>query len=226
VPLSNFDGETFVAYLDISGFKELMKRKNAWKALDVFYSSGYNSLQLNPSVEGFFVSDCGVLFVRSNASLLDKFSTLLKVIREINLKMTTEGFMLKSSIAYGRFTYRNRIEFSGIEKNPIYGNAYMSAVIDNEDTKPKIEPTQCRIVKANFPLTLDQLRVNNSITELICERKNDSKHYYFYWMVNEPSIINDFEKLFHDAYQLKYAGMLNAAKTFAVNSGNPNQLRR
>jgi len=202
-----------------------MKRQTGWKALDALYSSGYISLQQNQSVEGFFVSDCGVLFVRNNARPLEKLTTLLNVIREINLKMTEQGFMLKSSVAYGRFTYKNRIEFSGIEKNPIYGNAYLSAVIDNEETRPKIEPTQCRIVKKNLPLNPNQLGVNNPITELISERKNDNKHYYFYWMVDEATKINAFEKLFQDAYQLKYSGMLIAAKTFAFNSGNLNQLR-
>jgi hypothetical protein len=57
----------------------------------------------------------------------------------------------------------------------------------------------------------------NSITEFIRERNNDKKHYYFYWMVNEPSRIDDFEKMFKDSYLLKYAGMLNASKAFAFN---------
>ena len=43
--LEDFDGDTFVAFIDISGFKELMKQKNrAWKALDKFYQAAYNNL--------------------------------------------------------------------------------------------------------------------------------------------------------------------------------------
>jgi hypothetical protein len=227
MPLNDFTENTFVAYLDISGFKELMKKDSAWKALDVFYSSGYHSLQRNRIVEGFFVSDCGVLFVRANEHygrlLIDNLIALLNVIKEINRKMAEHDLMLRTSIAYGSFTYRNRIEFTGIEKNPIYGNAYLSAVLDNEETRPKIEPTQCRIVKKNLPLRIEQFGQDNPITELIMERRNDSEHYYFYWMLNSAEKVNAFETLFQDSYQLKYAGLLNAAKTFAFNPENLNE---
>jgi len=42
MPLNNFDGETFVAFLDISGFKIMMADpKVAWKNLDIFYKCAY-----------------------------------------------------------------------------------------------------------------------------------------------------------------------------------------
>jgi hypothetical protein len=128
-----------------------MKKETGWKALDLLYSSGYRSLQRHPAVQGFFVSDCGILFVKDNP-LNGGLSTLLTVIKEINKDMAMQDFMLTSSIAYGAFKYKSKIEFTGIEKNPIYGNAYLSSVIDTEETIPKIEPTQFRIVKENLPL--------------------------------------------------------------------------
>ena len=79
MPLNNYDGNTFVAFLDISGFKELMRNeKKAWNALDKLYQYGYEILgnQNNECrVEGIFISDCGVLFVRRDnrniSSILD-----------------------------------------------------------------------------------------------------------------------------------------------------------
>jgi hypothetical protein len=138
------------------------------------------------------------------------------VIRNINQEMRDNDFMLTTSIAYGSFTYRNRIEFPGIEKNPVYGNAYVSAVYDNEEGRPRLEPLQCRIVKENFPISENQLSsTNNAILRLIKPRGNDAKHYYFYWMVDEVRDINAFETMYQDTYELKYAGMLKVAKAFA-----------
>jgi|LGVF01.1.fsa_nt_gb hypothetical protein len=56
MPLEEFHGETFVAFVDISGFKALMKdTEKAYKALNSFYQIGYNSLKSdsnrNPSME-------------------------------------------------------------------------------------------------------------------------------------------------------------------------------
>src|SRR3990167_7349981 len=160
MPINNFEGKTFVAFLDISGFKELMREKDkAWKALDKLYSSGYDILQSqnrpNQQVEGIFISDCGILFVRNNQGTdirqTNGLHLLLQVIKTINQRMLENKIMLTTSIAYGNFKYQGRIEFPGIEKSPVYGNAYISAYSDNKDEIPKIQPGQCRIVKENIP---------------------------------------------------------------------------
>lgn len=44
MPINNFNGNTFVAYMDISGFKELMKQQRAVDAIKYFYSCGYEAL--------------------------------------------------------------------------------------------------------------------------------------------------------------------------------------
>ena len=117
--------------------------------------------------------------------------------------------MLTTSIAIGNFKYQKRIEFKGINKNPIYGYAYVSAYFDNEKGKPKIEPGQCRIVLKNLPedivdLLNDQnidINQTNNILNLITKRKNDESHYYFYWMRDNQIEINNFEKKYQDAYE-------------------------
>lgn len=70
MPIHDFHGETFVAFIDISGFKELMKNDDdALKALSRLYQAGYNVLQERNGVEGLFVFDCGILFVREGSTL-------------------------------------------------------------------------------------------------------------------------------------------------------------
>ena len=122
MPISNFNGRTFVAFIDISGFKQLMKdEKRAWKALDSFYNYGYEVIrrsrqQNNIYVEGIFVSDSGILFVRNYDNKITCLKAILRVVKELNKKMLDDDFMLTTSIAYGHFKYQERIEFEGIEK--------------------------------------------------------------------------------------------------------------
>jgi hypothetical protein len=121
MPVQDFNGNTFVAFMDISGFKEMMKDRNqAIKSLDRLYQSGFNVLRDNNDINGFFISDCGILFVRNiNVSIEQQLQSLLNVIENINRELLVEDIMLTTSISYGPFSYHRRIEFAGIEKNPI-----------------------------------------------------------------------------------------------------------
>lgn len=208
--ISNFHGHTFVAFLDISGFKELMRNDNdALEALRRLYQAGYDVLQEQNGVEGFFVSDSGILFVR-NGTEFEKLIKILNAIKSINKKMLRHNYMLTTSIAYGVFDYQDKLEFEGIEKNPIYGNAYVKAFLDNEKGSPKIQPGQCRLVNENLPFEID---LQNPAYNLLKTKAGDRKHLYFYWNVADHNDIEDFERQYTDSYQLKYSGMLKALKS-------------
>ncbi len=230
--INNFEGDTFVAFLDIAGFK-MLKKDKAWRALDKLYESGYDILKRQNrsngcrgvGVEGIFISDCGILFVRNNPRD-DKnhrpevlLEVLLKAIKVINQEMLKSNFMLTTSVAYGSFKYQERIEFLGIEKNPICGDAYVSAFLDNERWSPRIKPGQCRIVKENLPKYITRAidraikeSKDNETFRMIRKRDGDNKHYYYYWMVNNHSEIERFEQDYKDTYKFIYAGMLEALK--------------
>lgn len=209
MPVQNFSGETFVAFLDISGFKELMKDdRKALEALKRLYQSGYDALHDAQGVEGFFVSDSGILFVRTG-SLHEKLEKILTVIKTINRRMLERDYMLTTSIAYGHFDYHDKLEFNGIEKNPIYGYAYVQAFLDNETGSPKIQPGQCRLVTRNLPAEIDMQHVDFN---LLKQKGNDNTHCYFYWNVNRQNDIDNFEEQYNDSYKLKYTGMLRALK--------------
>ena len=165
------------------------------------------------------MSDSGILFVRGcTIDKIECLKFLLRAVKEINRRMLEHDFMLITSIAYGRFKYKRRIEFEGIEKNQVYGYAYVNAFLDNANGKPKIQPGQCRILQKNLPEDIEMVLSHNNnqdeILKLIKKRRGDNNHYYFYWMVNDPSEIDEFERQYTDAYNLKYSGMLNALKRF------------
>jgi len=121
--------------------------------------------------------------------------------------------MLTTSVAYGHFKYQERIEFVGIEKNPTYGNAYVSTFLDHEIGRPKIQPGQCRVVKRNLPDDIRKALDNEKHDEILkMVKEKDKDHYYFYWMRENPNEIESFEKSYRDAYNLKYAGMVGALR--------------
>jgi len=216
MPIKDFSGNTFVAFTDISGFKEMMKSEIRTEfVLDHFYQTGYDSLLNNNDVNGVFISDCGILFVRKKElNPKDNLITLLEVIQGINKRLLEDEIMLTTSIAYGKFKYEKLRVYTGIIKNPIYGWAYVTAFLDNEIGKPKIQPGQCRIVSKNLEKFNLSSEINNSNTNdnylnRIIKNKN---HYYFYWMVENRVEIKSFQKRYSDAYKLKYKGMIDALK--------------
>lgn len=201
--IKNFSGKTFVAFIDISGFKAMLNedKNQATGALDKFYQIGYNVLQgYQNEVNGIFISDCGILFVVEPISIERQLETLLNVVKKINKKMLAEDFMLTTNIAYGDFSYQDRIEFTGITKNLLYGNAYLSAYLDS-NAKPKIEPGFCRILKENID--------NTSFLDTNEFLKRKKQHYYFYWNVDTPEQIESFEQAYKNS---RFRGALQALK--------------
>lgn len=224
--IRNFKGKTFVAFLDISGFKKLMREmeEKAWRALDKLYRTGFDEIQRNRResdlrIDGIFVSDSGILFIRNERQESDALALeiLLKTIEKINKKMLEDNFMLTTSIAYGYFRYQDRIEFEGIEKNPVFGDAYLSAFFDNENGKPKIRPGQCRIVKKGLPqIVVSKIRDGRgNIFPRVRKRERDKNHFYFYWMIDKPQQAEIVEKGYKENCKSKncnYSAILNILK--------------
>lgn len=192
MPIDYFHENTFVAFLDIWAFRSLMTKNKAITALNSLYNYGYKALSTFNGVDGIFISDSGILFVRNRG--LDGLINLLKVVKEINKRMVKDGFILTTSIAFGEFRYERRYEHMHIQKIPIYGYGYVSAWFDNERGSPKIKPGQCRIFTKNivtedireqeintFPREveeyLNQKCLQNDILKLIRKYDEDCKHY-------------------------------------------------
>lgn len=220
MPLNNISGKAFVAFVDISGFKKLMNtKKEAMKALDCFYSNGYECLRHSDSVQGIFVSDCGILIAQcmteEENNILEKLNELLSVIRELNINMLKENYMLTTSIAFGEFTYNARFEFKGIEKNMFIGNAYLNAYLDNENKSNRLKPGQCRIVYS------DKTYINfkNSYMKLADKyvlKPKGKEHIYFYWNLEKVEQIINFERKYKDAEDSVFKLELEALKETVI----------
>ena len=200
--VKNFSGKTFVAFVDISGFKVIMSedKSQAVGALNKFYQIGYQVLQdYQNKVNGIFVSDCAVLFVTKNTSKDEQLNILLEVVQKINKQMLEENFMLTTNISYGDFYYEDRVEFTGISKNLLLGSAYLEAYLDSI-ANPKIEAGMCRILSKNIEDTsfLDS-------NQFLMRKK---QHYYFYLNVNIPEQIEAFEKNYsNDKYDVIFQSL-------------------
>jgi hypothetical protein len=214
MPLKNFQGQTFVAFTDISGFKQLMQsRDRAAAALKHFYSEGYAILKKQQQgngiqVEGFFISDCAVLFVRpASAAAINQLRALLSVVQAVNRVMLERDVMLTTSISYGIFSYGARREFIGIEKNFIVGEPYIEAYLDQSAGKPKLEPGECRILGKSLPGGILPADAGDLYLARV---RNVGSNWYFYWMRDRSDEIDAFKLQYKDAYNLKYSGMLKA----------------
>ena len=219
-----YDGKTFVAFLDLSGFKKMVlkNRTNAGKSLGNFYNTIYsvgrdyhhtrNNNRLL-EVDSIVVSDCAVIFPR-----IEKFAneqnqisnnilglqSILTYIREVNRKLIgrneyTNPLMTTCSIAFGDFKYENRIGLRQVEKNFFLGEAYIDAFIDSETKSPKLEPSQCRLLKKNLDFMSNI--PDNPICSLL---KKQSKYYYFYWMLQPLDDQRSYERKYREISQSIY----------------------
>jgi len=211
MPLNeDYDGETLVAFIDISGFKKLLREKDgnlkAEESLRKFFKIVFDKLydsnrvdhpKYSLPVEGLFVSDCGVVFLRKGEEdNRRRMNVLLEIIRDISKEMLRYNYLLPTSIAYGQFSYKALNEFTGIVKNMIWGNAYLNAFLDSEikEKNEKILPGQCRIVSKNLPHNVEsQFGHGEDIFKMINRRGSDEKRYYYYWSLDNSNYIDEFE---------------------------------
>jgi len=217
--LENIDGNAFVAFTDIAGFKKMLTDGNrAAKALDYFYNCGYDILNVNSLVKGLFVSDSGILIVPCNSTdkmkLKDNLKALLKVIKELNIKMLDKNYMLTTSIAFGYFKYENRLEFPGISKDMMLGHAYLNAYLDNENKTNKLEPGQCRIVCDNYK-DVDIEEISELIeNEYVLEMAKQEKRIYFHWCLEKATDVKQLRTKYQNAKNSIYEKELEILKNF------------
>lgn len=205
MPISSYNGQTYVGYLDISGFKKMMNNKEkARHVLDIFYRTIYETLYEmasppSPQINAIVISDCAVLFLSigssENCSDVDKIEglpTMLEFIKKINRIFINNyyyPFMTTCSIAYGDFRYENRSDRNHMSKNCMMGTSYMNAFLDSESSKSKIRPGECRIIENDPSLPLS----TNPFSLL----KRTRKYYYFYWMLENVMEIDDFKQKYN-----------------------------
>ncbi|MCK5610435.1 hypothetical protein KAR91_51660 [Candidatus Pacearchaeota archaeon] len=122
-----FDGETFVAFSDLSGFKYYMKdRDRAFQALNTLYNSAYSILQAHQDISALAVSDCVVAWARNQ-----QIDSIIEFTSKLHKLMIEQKYFIKTTIAWGKFEYRNRLQLSNMQKGMILGGAYLTAYLNN-----------------------------------------------------------------------------------------------
>jgi hypothetical protein len=231
---------TFVAYIDISGFKSYLDQGLGRIVLDDFYNSGSkvvreNNIRASNSslknhIQGILISDCAILWITDPPNLENEWTkmllNMLSVIRNYNIEMLRMNHLLTCSIAYGRCDYEPRIETDDIRKNSIFGQGYVRAFTDNEYVLPKIQPSQCRIVTEGLPnypnLLAETLDPVDELDPETCflnsfnniEKSYDGKHLYYYWMLDSNSHLGEFKFEIKSESVKRYDGIKQIIKKY------------
>lgn len=219
---SHLERETYVAYLDISGFKAMMQRGlEAKVTLNRFYNtihdiqSDFQATRYRRDlleVDAIVVSDCAILFSRNRNSSEDRVKglrSLLTFIQRVNHDLICAHapgqdhhppITTTCSIAYGKFEYKGRFEIKGIEKEFFVGWAYVKAFQDNEYSPTRIRPGQCRLLKTNTSFPKKPRRPEGSVFSVL---KGGQKYYHFYWMLRNLAQVKDFSREYKEAFKLR-----------------------
>lgn len=201
--MQDFDGTAFVAFADLCGFKELMRnRRKAYDALNRLYNKAYDLGQDHPRIQALAVSDCVVAWTDAGNATLDALLTYLKSLHQ---ELLDGGYLMRTTIARGRFQYQQRINLQNLEKGMMYGGAYLTAYRKNE----KAEPGSILIVSKNAlgdPATLAPQH-----SEFIRRvREGDRADWEFFWSVCAPDEIDRLRRARRDSYQARFAHLVRA----------------
>lgn len=233
--VEDYHGETYVAFLDILGFKRKVRYRvaSAARILGRFYETIFrvclrvNSHRRLSDVNIIVASDCAVIFARQDSSTnassmeyrIDCLKTVLSFIRQVNqsliLSDSPSPILTTCSIAYGPFIYEDKKEFGSLRKNCFLGRPYLSAFQDNEELKAR--PGYCRLLRENLnlpsPLPTD---------DLFSFLKKTQKYYYFYWMLNTSNDLKNFRIDYNKARrirgQLKYEHIIHVLQEYVGKS--------
>ncbi len=199
--LRPFNGETWVAFLDVSGFKQKMKNSlsEAGQLLDKFYNVVYQetseineSYRNNSPINSLIVSDCAIIYIDNREDNMDptgerkvtNLKKMLMLIRNINLRLieTHNGsrVMTTCTVDYGEFTYINKKTNEYTAKSYFYGPTYLNVYFENE--KLSKTPGFCRILTKNFILTIPQ---RHELPFKLLSSNENSDYYDYYWMLSD-----------------------------------------
>jgi hypothetical protein len=221
VPINNFDGETYVAFSDLNGFKEMMQNHGkAAKALDKLYKTVYElkNQSTYSNIQTLAISDCAISFI-SNTDNRAQLALMLNFLKGLHLEMIRTDYLITTSVAYGSFSYHERIEIKGLEKNMLYGDAYLKAYLNNGKCP---EGSIVIICEGNEKDNILQSAGTNR--EFLKDIRRRLKGLQYFWAVSSSNEIDKFEEAYQDTYSLKYKRMISVYKEYSARpTGNQNE---
>ncbi|MGA2308230.1 MAG: hypothetical protein ABSG57_01615 [Candidatus Bathyarchaeia archaeon] len=226
--IESFRGDTFVAFLDICGFKSMMKNyAKAGRALDRFFRVVNEEVASSESrtqkISCIAVSDSAVAFVGCNDSerepsgrmqvMLDaqRLNSLLVFAKNVAREMIQDRIAISGSIVYGPLEFQKRIGGPGMVKAMFLGKAYLEAYDDVEDGRPPLRLGQIRIKPKKKVEEVLAYAHSNNLPELsLISPQNGG--YYFYWMLDSISLRRDFDREFNRRYDGRYDSVISVIR--------------
>ncbi len=138
MPLQDFDGDTWVAFSDLCGTKEMLakSRHKAANALGRFYQTVYDLHDVTQGISCLAVSDCAIFWLHGEAAAAYALDSLLNVLKDLHQRMAQAKYLVSTSVAWGAFSYQQRLELPHLRKDMVAGGAYMDAYAKNKDLLP------------------------------------------------------------------------------------------
>lgn len=237
--MEGFDVSKYVAFLDILGFKEKLKKlsqEDAKSFIERFSTTAFNQWKnINPSlVEGYIVSDSFILYTH-DTSVQSVFQLLQLVKRICQREFTENGILIRGAIAKGEFDRIEAREIPSLRKGLIVGQAYVDAYLMEGSIKT-----------AGIALTNEVFQdVEAYAYPIDCFKENaDGKEvcvmrYFNFDFLNEPKNVINFTNLAISAgwlphyYNTLYWALVNEKPNKAIdlfnsivnciNNGNPGE---
>jgi len=133
-----FDGETYVAYSDLSGFKRMQEadRDRAAQALERLCQFTREILDnrkrlLKVNVTAIGISDCIISWASDR-----KLGSLISFLRQLHSQMIRRGYLICTTIAYGDFCCRESPPLANCHTTHLAGRAYTLAYSENGNFEP------------------------------------------------------------------------------------------
>ena len=125
--------DKYVAFLDILGFKEYVRKHNQDEIIDYLSSfsdvvnSEWNNLgeDVQKHINGLLVSDCIVLY--SQGSSNDDLTEIINTIRNICCKGFEKEILFRCGLAKGDFDINDGNNTNGLDEKKFGGKAYVKA---------------------------------------------------------------------------------------------------
>lgn len=184
-PRLSFNDWTYVAYSDLCGFKKMMEnREGAYEALNYLFNSTYELLRTRPSVKGLAVSDCVIAWANDKQLL-----SIVDFAGALHKKMIRKRYLMRTTIAYGQFEFQDRIKLANLDKQMIWGGAYLAAYLGNGKAKPG---SIALLDEQNMPDTAT-LSSDWRWEKRRAGKKGRLQEYY--WAANSPGNIHEIKEV-------------------------------
>lgn len=194
--------EKFVAFIDILGFKDMVRRNNAEEKLTNFNRSIYNlwaDMRFVPEfingeefyeINGFTYSDSLTIYTKNDS--IESLKKILEFVGGIyKISLFEHEIMLRGGLAKGKFYFRKPFGFENLGKNLFYGQAFIDAY--NIESERGIKG--CRFVfESDIKGMLNHNRIQQAYPTGKLENSRDTL-FDLFWINKNELCANNCEKL-------------------------------